>query len=54
MTIPKTVYVAGSCDTKGDELRYVTDLLRAQVQPDRERLPARVDEHDGERVARRR
>lgn len=31
MTVPKTIYVAGSCDTKGDELRYVTDLIRAQA-----------------------
>lgn len=33
MTLPKTIYVAGSCDTKGDELRYVTDLIRAQAIP---------------------
>ena len=30
MSVPKTVYVAGSCDTKGDELHYVTDIIRAQ------------------------
>ncbi|WP_054309247.1 Tm-1-like ATP-binding domain-containing protein [Mesorhizobium sp. 1M-11] len=30
MTVPKTVYVAGSCDTKGDELRYVTGIIQAQ------------------------
>ncbi|CAM5557448.1 hypothetical protein MAUB1S_09334 [Mycolicibacterium aubagnense] len=30
MSVPKTVYVAGSCDTKGDELHYVTGIIRAQ------------------------
>jgi uncharacterized protein (UPF0261 family) len=33
MTMPNTIYVAGSCDTKGDELRYVRDLIRAQAMP---------------------
>lgn len=33
MTTPKTIYVAGSCDTKGAELRYVTDLIRTQTLP---------------------
>lgn len=30
MSVPKTVYVAGSCDTKGDELHYVAGIIRAQ------------------------
>lgn len=30
MSVSKTVYVAGSCDTKGDELHYVTGIIRTQ------------------------
>ncbi|NTF46021.1 Tm-1-like ATP-binding domain-containing protein [Rhizobium rhizogenes] len=31
--MPKTIYVAGSCDTKGDELRYVAELIKGQGMP---------------------
>jgi uncharacterized protein (UPF0261 family) len=31
--MPTTIYVAGSCDTKGDELRYVANLIKAQGMP---------------------
>lgn len=33
MSMPKTIYVAGSFDTKGDELRYVAELIRRQGLP---------------------
>ncbi len=33
MSIAKTIYVAGTFDTKGDELRYVAELIRAQSMP---------------------
>ncbi|WP_113294760.1 Tm-1-like ATP-binding domain-containing protein [Hyphomicrobiales bacterium] len=33
MSIAKTIYVAGTFDTKGDELRYVAALIREQSMP---------------------